>query len=460
MAPLHRVIIDTDPGVDDILALLLALSAKPEELEILLISVTYGNVEVDSCLKNAVALFHVLEKEKKWRAARGQLEGFSTMETFKPTIAVGASHPLEEEILMADYFHGKDGLGGVHESHPHLSPSDAWKSLFNPAPPGSTEAEVQASKELAAPSHTFNASTVPSHKEILRLLRENEPDTITIVAVGPLTNLALAASEDPEAFLRVKEVVVMGGAIDIQGNITPVAEFNTYADAVATARIFALTSPMPSSTMPPAPPSSASALPPYPKKLSKQLKLTLFPLDITESHLLPRSIFDAKIQPLIAAGSPLAEWVSVFMGKTYEKINSLTNGYADPGLSLHDPLTIWYMLCHSSPNWLAAPKSPEDIRIETSGQWTRGMHVVDRRNRRRRGAKPEQISSPGVAEINNPMETAEEVDWSMQGDDGEGNLAGDEDGWLTAWKGNRIRRIVSSPGEDAFAPYLLERIFG
>lgn len=57
-----------------------------------------------SCLKNAVALFHVLEKEKKWRSERGQLEGFTTMETYKPTIAVGASHPLEEEILMADYF--------------------------------------------------------------------------------------------------------------------------------------------------------------------------------------------------------------------------------------------------------------------------------------------------------------------------------------------------------------------
>lgn len=91
-------------GVDDVLALLLALSATPEEFEVLLISVTYGNVELDSCLKNVVALFHVLEKEKEWRKAKGLPQGFTTAETFKPIVAVGASHPLEEEILMADFF--------------------------------------------------------------------------------------------------------------------------------------------------------------------------------------------------------------------------------------------------------------------------------------------------------------------------------------------------------------------
>ncbi|KAK2626153.1 hypothetical protein QTJ16_004415 [Diplocarpon rosae] len=456
MAPLNRIIIDTDPGVDDTLAILLALAAKPEELEILLLSITYGNVEVDSCLRNAVALFHVVEKEREWRRARGQLEGFEAMVSSKPLVAIGPEHPLEETILMADYFHGVDGLAGVHTSHPHLSPSDTWKTLFQPPKAGATEEETAAAAELVSPSSSFRASLLPAHREILRLLKENPRDTITIVAVGPLTNLALAAAEDVETFLKVKEVVVMGGAIDVSGNITPVAEFNTYADAVASARVFALTSPTPASTMPPAP-KDMEPLPPYPSKLSRPLKLTLFPLDVTTPHALRRSHVSAKLDPLIKAGSPLAEWTSAFVHKTLDKIESLTRKQADPGLELHDPLTIWYMLTRSAPSWMLAPKAPEDIRIEVSGQWTRGMHLVDRRQRKKAGAPEEQVKSPGAADITNPMEqfTVAHPDADVQED-----APGDNHSWLHPNKGNRINRIVSSPGEDEFGPYLLERIFG
>ncbi|RFU30010.1 Purine nucleosidase, partial [Scytalidium lignicola] len=460
MAPLSRVIIDTDPGVDDTLALLLLLAAKPEEVEILLISVTYGNVEAQSCLRNVVALFHVIEKELEWRRSQGLPEGFEAMKASKPLVAVGADHPLEDELLMADYFHGVDGLAGVHTTHPHLSPSDTWKALFHPSPADDASAQQVAGtlgddfKPLL-----FTPSRAPAYKEILRLLRENPPDTITIVAVGPLTNLALAAAEDPETFLRVKEVVVMGGAIDVEGNVTPVAEFNTYADAVATARVFALTSPNPASTMPPIP-GKLSTLEAYPAKLSKTLSLTLFPLDVTSPHLLRRSLLQDKAGQLTKDGSPLAEWTSAFIQKTLLKIESLTRKQADPGMELHDPLCIWYVLTRREPSWMLAPKAPEDIRVETSGQWTRGMHVIDRRNRRKIGAtEPVQVKSPGAIDISNPMESIHLTSAVLDPDQSTGPTS-DNGGWLHVNSGNRINRIISTPGEDAFAPYLMKRLFG
>ncbi|KAK2073539.1 hypothetical protein P8C59_007819 [Phyllachora maydis] len=316
MAPKNKIILDTDPGVDDVLALLLALSASPEELELAMISVTYGNVSLQSCLRNVVALFHVLEKEMSWRKTAGK-KVYAALGAHKPIVAVGAEHPLENEDLMADHFHGADGLHGVHEEHPHLTPADTWRDVFKDCPTGAA-----GTSELPTFFNYFSPSRTVAHREILRMLREEPADTITIVAIGPLTNLALAASEDPETFLRVKEVVVMGGAVNVAGNITPCAEFNCYADAVAAARVFALTSPTPASTMPPVP-MHMTSLPAYPAGLSRQLKLSLFPLDITTPHELRRFYYTQEMKTLKETGSPLAQWTDTFLSRTFDKIDSM-----------------------------------------------------------------------------------------------------------------------------------------
>ncbi|KAM0723218.1 hypothetical protein Q7P37_001418 [Cladosporium fusiforme] len=473
MAP-RKLIIDTDPGCDDVMAMLLALAASPEDLEVMLISVTYGNIDVQNCLRNVVSLFHHIEKEIEWRKANGRPVGFEALTKSKPLVAIGPEHPLADQMLMADYFHGTDGLGGISETHPHLTPSDTWKNLFN----ATSDPEKKELQEEAEGQHAlFRPSQEPGHQEILRLLRENEPDTITIAAVGPLTNLALAAAEDPETFIRVKEVVVMGGnvyepgnvshppshnlskghiteppfrltkqlpnkirdALTIRNQMTPCAEFNTFADSISAARVYALTSPNPHTTMPPAPPAPPGTqatdpppphLAPYPEKLSRRLKVTLFPLDITSKHSLTRGTFRTATAPLIEAQSPLATWTSAWLESTFRKVESLQDKLTGDavGLELHDPLTLWYCIDQDNPKWELAVD--EDIRIETSGQWTRGMCVIDQRSRRKRE------------------------------DDSTAEISGDHGNWLSGGAGNRLRRCVGTPGSEAFAQLLLKSVFG
>ncbi|KAI1855466.1 hypothetical protein JX265_007698 [Neoarthrinium moseri] len=414
------------------LAMLLALAASPEELELVMISVTYGNVPLKSCLTNVVSMFHVLDKELEWRRSQGKPEGFGGLKAYKPIVAIGPEHALEEEILMEDGFHGTDGLHGVHEAHPHLSPEETWKSLFEDGVPRPDE----------DPSYYtyFTPSKTPAHKEILRILKEEPENTITICSVGPMTNLALAAAEDPETFLRAKEICVMGGAVEVPGNITPVAEFNTYADAIATARVFALTSAVPSSTMPVVPQKIAN-LPAYPEKLSKRLNLTLFPLDITTPHLLNRGYFFDTVTPHVKEGSPLATWINHIMGGVFRQIERMVGDDPEPGLSLHDPLTVWYLLTIDDPAWKLAKNAPEDIRVETSGQWTHGMHVGDLRGRKR---------APGAGSAVGVSGDTVAID----------EIPGDEFGWLSAKRGNRINRLAESPGFEKCAPDLMSRLFG
>ncbi|KIV79917.1 hypothetical protein PV11_07456 [Exophiala sideris] len=433
MAPKNRIIIDTDPGVDDVLAILLAFAAKAEDLEVMLISLTFGNVDVRSCLRNVVAIFHILEKELKWREGQGQPIGFEGITKYKPIVAIGADEPLQDTIESADYFHGVDGLAGTHTTHPHFSPEENWKNLFEepPVEDDLTKKAREQTKIEDVPTQSFTPSLVPAHKEILRLLRENEPDTITLIAIGPLTNFALAAAEDPETFLRCKEVVTMGGTVDGIGNVTPVAEFNVYADPYAAARVYALSSPIPSSTMPvPMEGERSVHMPTYPPKLSKQLKLTLMSLDITEHHMLSRREFNAHASSLAAKESPLAQWMTAFMTPMLDKMERLHHGHEGEGaaLALHDPLCVWYVLTQEDDRWKPSSRSPEDIRIETAGQWTRGMTVGDKRSRKRRNS--------------------------------DGEVPHDRGNWLGNRSGNRVYRMLESPGRDVAAVYLMDTIFG
>ena len=226
--------------------------------------------------------------------------------------------------------------------------------------------------------------------------------------------------------------------LNSRNQMTPVAEFNTFADSIAAARVYALTSPNPQTTMPPVPPAPPGQAEgkkpppfrsPYPDKLSKQLKVTLFPLDITERHILTRGEFRKTIEPLLKIRSPLAEWTAAFMNATFDKVESLhpdVKGDA-VGLQLHDPLCIWYCMTDQDFKWELI--EDEDIRVETSGQWTRGMCVVDRRDRRR-----------------------------AEDDDGR-DVPGDTGDWLRGGSGNRLRRCIESPGRDLFGTFMLKRIF-
>jgi hypothetical protein len=113
----------------------------------------------------------------------------------------------------------------------------------------------------------------------------------------------------------------------------------------------------------------------------------------------------------------------------------------EAGLSMHDPMTIWYMLTRDHPAWKAVPQ-PDDIRIETSGRWTRGMHVIDRRNRAKAG---EDLL------LTNPDMQIDGLEFD--------ELPGDGAGWLSVKKGNRINRIIESPGVDVFPGMLMKRLF-
>jgi inosine-uridine nucleoside N-ribohydrolase len=175
-----RVILDVDTGVDDALAIALAVNHPRVQLEAVL-SVA-GNVSLELTTRNTL-------KVLDWLGA-----------TSVPVFA-GADRPLSGTVCDASHWHGEDGLGGAR---------------------------------LPDPARSANSDAVAYFCD--RLLAE--PGDLTLVCTGPLTNLALALAREPRIVDSVREIVLMGGAARLPGNQTPVAEFNIYADPDAAARVF------------------------------------------------------------------------------------------------------------------------------------------------------------------------------------------------------------------------------
>ncbi|AUQ58084.1 pyrimidine-specific ribonucleoside hydrolase RihA [Phaeobacter inhibens] len=189
----RKIIIDTDPGQDDAVAILLAL-ASPQEIDLLGITCVAGNVPLTLTQTNARRVCEVAGR---------------------PDVAVhaGCDAPLQRPLITAEHVHGKTGLDGPE--------------LWDPT------------MQLAA-AHGVDF--------IIDTLRREAPGTVTLCPLGPLTNIAAAFQKAPDIADRVQEIVLMGGAYFEVGNITPAAEFNIYVDPEAAAAV--LTSGVPITMMP------------------------------------------------------------------------------------------------------------------------------------------------------------------------------------------------------------------
>ena len=179
----RKIIIDTDPGQDDAVAILLAL-ASPEEIEVLGITAVAGNVPLNLTKKNARIVCEL--------AQRTEIKVFA-----------GCDAPIKRPLVTAEHVHGKTGLDGP--------------TLPDPKMPLQKQHAVDF---------------------IIETIRTNEAGTITICPLGPLTNIATAIEKAPDITEKIQEIVLMGGAYFEVGNITPTAEFNIYVDPEAADIVF------------------------------------------------------------------------------------------------------------------------------------------------------------------------------------------------------------------------------
>jgi purine nucleosidase len=188
MAP-RKIIIDTDPGQDDAVAILLAL-ASPEDIDVLGITAVAGNVPLPLTEKNARVIC--------------ELAGKPDTKVF-----AGCEAPIARKLVTAEHVHGKTGLDGPILPDPTMPLQDQHAVDF-----------------------------------IIDTLRSEPARTVTLCPLGPLTNIAVALQRAPDIATRVQEIVLMGGAYFEVGNITPAAEFNIYVDPEAAKIVFSCGAPI------------------------------------------------------------------------------------------------------------------------------------------------------------------------------------------------------------------------
>lgn len=273
------IILDCDPGHDDAIALILALASP--ELELKAVTTSAGNQTPDKTLRNALRILTLLQRSDI-------------------PVAGGAVKPLMRELIIADNVHGESGLDGPELPEPSFAP--------------------QACNAVELIAQTLRASQQP----------------VTVVATGPLTNIALLLTSHPELHAKISRIVIMGGAAML-GNWTPAAEFNIYVDPEAAEIVF-----------------------------QSSLPIVMAGLDVTHRA----QIMSEDIERFRQLGNPVAGVVADLLDFFMEYHKQEKWGFQ--GAPLHDPCTI---------AWLIKPEIftcvDRWVGVETQGKYTQGMTVVD-----------------------------------------------------------------------------------
>lgn len=280
---MKKIIIDCDPGQDDAINLFLALPKETNPAyEILAITAVAGNVGLEKTERNARLLCEL------------------TGRTDIPVYA-GCDAPLKYTLATAEEVHGREGLEGV--------------DIYEPAMPLQSEHAVDL---------------------IVKTLLAGEDHSITLVVTGPLTNIAVALQKEPSISQKIKEIVIMGGALREGGNITPSAEFNIYVDPHAAEIVFESGCP-----------------------------LVIFGLDVTHQVLSSLDVLDR----IKSVGNPVA-LAAYSLLTHYGRFDA--DKYGTDGAPLHDPCTMAYIL---RPELFKTKAC--NIRVETESDLTRGHTAVD-----------------------------------------------------------------------------------